>query len=196
MRASGPPARFTNSASTVRFPSLSSAPPMTRRSPCPLRAGPCAPIGMTGSLRGGRLTHVSPPSPDSSSGSPSVRRRLLVVMRHGKAEAFATEDHRRRLTERGAREVYAAGQWLLAQELVPTHVFVSSAVRTQDTWQGLVAATGASCEAVVDDAIYSAGPETTLDILRRTPEGAEIVLYVGHNPTAASLAHLLDDGNP
>ena len=117
-------------------------------------------------------------------------------MRHGKAEAFAAEDHRRRLTERGAREVYAAGQWLLAEGLVPTHAFVSSAVRTQDTWLGLVAATGASCEAVVDDAIYSGGPETVVDVLRRAPEDAEVVLYVGHNPTAASLAHLLDDGDP
>jgi phosphohistidine phosphatase len=134
--------------------------------------------------------------PDSSSGAAQVRRRLLVIMRHGKAEAFAAEDHRRRLTERGAREVYAAGQWLLAQDLVPTHAFVSSAVRTQDTWQGLVAATGASCEPVVDDAIYSAGPETVVDILRGAPEDAEVVLYVGHNPTAASLAHLLDDGDP
>ena len=79
---------------------------------------------MTGSLRGGRLTQVSPPSPDSSSG----RRRLLVVMRHGKAEPFAAEDHLRRLTERGAREAHGAGQWLADQGLVPTHALVSSAV--------------------------------------------------------------------
>src|ERR1700712_5023801 len=113
MRASAPPARWTNSLSTVRLPSLSSAPPMTSRSPSPLRAGPWAPNGMTGSLRGGTLTHVSPPSPDSSSGSApdsaSGRRRLLVIMRHGRAEAFADEDHRRKLTERGARDVHGAG---------------------------------------------------------------------------------------
>jgi phosphohistidine phosphatase len=125
-----------------------------------------------------------------------VRRRLLVIMRHGKAESFATEDHRRRLTRRGTREVHAAGQWLAAEGLVPTHAFVSSAVRTQDTWAGLVATTGAGIEPVFSDAIYTAGPDSALDILRGTPDDAEVVLYVGHNPTAASLAHVLDDGDP
>jgi phosphohistidine phosphatase len=139
---------------------------------------------------------VSPPSPDSSSGSDSVRRRLLVIMRHGKAESFAPEDHRRRLTERVAREAHAAGRWLAAEGLVPTHAFVSSAVRTQETWADLVAATGAEIEPVLSDAIYTAGPDSALDILRGTPDDAEVVLYVGHNPTAASLAHVLDDGDP
>jgi phosphohistidine phosphatase len=115
-------------------------------------------------------------------------------MRHGKAESFAPEDHRRRLTERGAREVRAAGQWLAAEQLVPTYAFVSSAIRTQDTWAALAAATGTAIEPTVSDAIYTAGPDSALDILRGTPDDAEVVLYVGHNPTAASLAHLLDDG--
>jgi phosphohistidine phosphatase len=123
-----------------------------------------------------------------------VRRRLLVIMRHGKAESFAPEDHRRRLTERGVREVRGAGQWLAEEGLVPTYAFVSSAIRTQDTWENLVATTGTRIDPVIDDAIYTAGPESALDILRSTPEDAEVVLYVGHNPTAASLAHLLDDG--
>ncbi|WP_196803969.1 histidine phosphatase family protein [Marmoricola sp. URHB0036] len=138
---------------------------------------------------------MSPPLPDSSSGAASVRRRLLVVMRHGKAESFAPEDHRRRLTDRGIREVQGAGQWLAEEGLVPTHAFVSSALRTQDTWDMLVTTTGTRVDPVIDDAIYTAGPDSALDILRTAPEDAEVVLYVGHNPTAASLAHLLDDGD-
>jgi phosphohistidine phosphatase len=117
-------------------------------------------------------------------------------MRHGKAEQFAAEDHHRRLTDRGAREARAAGQWLADQGLVPTHAFVSSADRTLDTWENLVATTGTGIEPAVDDAIYTAGPDSALDILRRSPEDAEVVLWVGHNPTAASLAHVLDDGDP
>jgi len=117
-------------------------------------------------------------------------------MRHGTAESFATDDHLRRLTARGVREVDAAGAWLAEHDLVPTHAFVSSAVRTQQTWEHLVAVTGADIEPVVDDAIYTASPESALDILRGTPKVAEVVLYLGHNPTAASLAHLLDDGDP
>ncbi len=134
---------------------------------------------------------MSPPSPDSSSG-----RRVLVLMRHGRAEQFAAEDHLRRLTERGVREVDSAGRWLEQHDLVPTHAFVSSAVRTRDTWLKLAGVMGTQVEPVVDDAIYTASPESAMDILRSTPEDAEVVLFLGHNPTAASLAHVLDDGNP
>lgn len=116
-------------------------------------------------------------------------------MRHGKAESFAPEDHLRSLTERGARESHGAGRWLAERGLLPTHAFVSSAVRTRNTWDSLVAATDTSIQPVFDDAIYTAGPDSALDILRTAPEDAEVVLYVGHNPTAASIAHLLDDGD-
>jgi len=117
-------------------------------------------------------------------------------MRHGKAEAFATEDHRRRLTERGRRQATAAGEWLAEQGIVPTDAFVSSATRTRQTWKALVAGNGTPAEARVEDAVYSADADSALDVLREAPPGAEVVLYVGHNPTAASLAHLLDDGDP
>jgi phosphohistidine phosphatase len=121
---------------------------------------------------------------------------VLLVMRHGRAEQFAAEDHQRRLTTRGVRDARGAGEWLVDRGLVPTHALVSSALRARDTWVGLVEVTGLGIEPVVDDAVYSAGPENALDLLRATPADAEVVLLIGHNPTAASLAHLLDDGDP
>ena len=117
-------------------------------------------------------------------------------MRHGRAEQFAAEDHQRRLTTRGVREARGAGEWLVDRGLVPTHALVSSAQRARDTWDGLAEVTGLGIEPEVDDAVYSASPESALDLLRATPADAEVVLLVGHNPTAASLAHLLDDGDP
>ncbi len=117
-------------------------------------------------------------------------------MRHGKAEAFAPEDHRRRLTDRGHRDATAAGEWLADQGIVPTYAFVSSATRTRQTWKALVEGNGTPADARVDDAVYSADADSALDVLREAPVDAEIVLYVGHNPTAASLAYLLDDGDP
>lgn len=135
---------------------------------------------------------MSPPSPDSS----ATPRRLLVIMRHGKAEAFAPEDHRRRLTDRGRREATAGGQWLADRGIVPTDAFVSSATRTRQTWEALVAGNGTAAEARVEEAVYSADADSALDVLRGARAEAAVVLYVGHNPTAASLAHLLDDGDP
>ncbi len=134
---------------------------------------------------------MSPPSPASSS-----PRRVLVIMRHAKAEAFAAEDHRRRLTDRGVREAEAAGRWLRERDLVPTHALVSSATRAVETWTHLASAAGTDLAPDLSDAVYSAGPDNVLDLLRAVPGGSEVVVYVGHNPTAASLAHLLDDGDP
>ena len=135
---------------------------------------------------------MSPSSPDSS----GAGSHLLVILRHGKAEAFAAEDHRRRLTDRGRRASLAAGRWLAEQGMVPTHAFVSSAVRTRETWEGLVEGSGSVADARIEDAVYSADADTALDLLRTARADAQVVLFVGHNPTAASLAHLLDDGAP
>jgi len=121
---------------------------------------------------------------------------LLVILRHGKAEAFAAEDHRRRLTDRGRRAAVAAGEWLAEQGMVPTHAFVSSAARAHDTWEAVAEGSGSAAAVRVEDAVYTADADSAVDILRTAPSDARVVIFVGHNPTAASLAHLLDDGNP
>lgn len=115
-------------------------------------------------------------------------------MRHAKAETFAEEDHRRRLTDRGLRAAGAAGRWLAEEGLVPTHAFVSTAARTRETWAALATASGCTVTPHYDDGLYVAGPDAVVDILRTAPEAARVVLYLGHNPTAATLPTLLDDG--
>ena len=120
--------------------------------------------------------------------------RELIVMRHAKAEQFAVSDHDRELTERGERDAAAVGAWVAAQGLVPDHVFVSSAARTRGTWEALRDAAGLTLEPEIDRAIYAAGTDAALEILRAAPATAERVLIIGHNPTMAYLVHLLDDG--
>jgi len=79
---------------------------------------------------------------------------------------------------------------------VPTHAFVSSAARAQDTWEAVAEGSGSAAVVRVEDAVYTADADSAVDILRTAPSDARVVIFVGHNPTAASLAHLLDDGNP
>ncbi len=117
-------------------------------------------------------------------------------MRHGKAEAFGQTDLLRGLTDRGRRESTAAGQWLADQGLVPTEAFVSTAVRTRETWQAFVAGNGTAAQARFEEAVYSADTDSAIEVLRQARPDADVVLLVGHNPTAASLAYLLDDGDP
>lgn len=121
--------------------------------------------------------------------------RALVVMRHARAESFAEGDHRRRLTDRGRRDAVEAGRWLASAGLRPDAVFVSSAERAQATWRGVAEGAHSEVAAQVQDGLYTAGPDAVVDVLR-TAADAGVVLYVGHNPTAASLVHVLDDGDP
>ncbi len=116
-------------------------------------------------------------------------------MRHAKAEAYAPEDRLRALTERGRGDAVEAGLWLASQGIVPDHALVSSAARTVGTWESLQHGLRSTAEVEYDDALYSAGPATALDVLRSAPAGAERLLVIGHNPTIAYLAHILDDGS-
>jgi phosphohistidine phosphatase len=120
--------------------------------------------------------------------------RRLVVMRHAKAEAVAATDHERRLTARGVRDATEAGKWARSANVLPDHVFVSAAARTQETWSAFSAAADLDVVPEVDAALYSAGPDGALELLRTAPPDARTVLVVGHNPTMAQLVHLLDDG--
>lgn len=121
-------------------------------------------------------------------------RRQLIVMRHGKAEPFAATDHARALTDRGHADAAAAGTWLAARQLVPDHALVSTAVRARETWFDVARASGAEVEPSFDEGLYQGGVDAALESLQAVPEGAGTVILVGHNPTAAYVAHMLDDG--
>jgi len=120
--------------------------------------------------------------------------RRLVVMRHAKAEAWASSDHVRRLTDRGLRDAAEVGRWARTADVVPDHAFVSTAARAHETWSAFREAADLDVEAELDAGLYSAGPDSALEILRTAPAQARTVMVVGHNPTMAHLVHLLDDG--
>ena len=120
--------------------------------------------------------------------------RTLVLVRHAKAEASAPSDHERRLAERGRTDAAEAGRWLAGLGVVPDHALVSDAARAVETWEELAIGAGWDPDCESSAALYAAGPESALDLLRELPTDARTVVVVGHNPTVATLAELLDDG--
>ncbi|GAB2862080.1 SixA phosphatase family protein [Nocardioides pacificus] len=120
--------------------------------------------------------------------------RRLVLMRHAQAESHADSDAARDLTAGGRKDAAQAAAWLTEQGFAPDHALVSAATRTRSTWTELVAGTGWTIDPDVDRGLYSAGPETALDLVRLAPATARSLIVVGHNPTIAYLAQLLDDG--
>ena len=121
--------------------------------------------------------------------------RRLIVMRHAKAEPVAESDHARRLVDRGRRAAGEAGRWARDEGILPDHALVSTAARAHETWTAFAAAAALDLEPVLDRALYSAGPDSAMEVLRTVPPGAATVMIVGHNPTMAHLVHLLDDGD-
>ncbi|MCA1981912.1 SixA phosphatase family protein [Nocardioides nematodiphilus] len=122
--------------------------------------------------------------------------RTLVIMRHAKAEASAPTDFERRLTDRGHADALEAGGWLAERVAAPDDALVSGAARTSETWEDV--ATGAGWDLDVAqhvDALYSAGSDATLDLIRDTDDTTQTLVVIGHNPTVGMLAQLLDDGN-
>ena len=71
---------------------------------------------------------------------------------------------------------------------------MSSARRTASTWLALAEGGSFEAEATYSEALYAAGPETALDLVRETDDDVTALVVVGHNPTMAYLAQLLDDG--
>ncbi|MBI2245537.1 MAG: histidine phosphatase family protein [Nocardioides sp.] len=126
---------------------------------------------------------------------PGSTSRLISVMRHAKAEQAGPTDFDRPLAARGHRDAAAAGTWLAASGFEPDHAIVSAALRTRETWHSLAAAAGWDLEPDLDRGFYAAGPETALDLVRLVDEDVRRLLLVGHNPTVAVLAQLLDDGD-
>ncbi|WP_232676938.1 histidine phosphatase family protein [Nocardioides sp. R-C-SC26] len=120
--------------------------------------------------------------------------RTLIVMRHAKAEQWGPDDFGRQLAERGRRDAAAAGQWMAATGLCPDHALVSGAVRTSETFDHVVRGAGWDLEPELSRPLYAADVDSALDLIRLTDGDVRALLVVGHNPTVAYLAQLLDDG--
>jgi phosphohistidine phosphatase len=125
--------------------------------------------------------------------SSGVRR--LVVMRHSKAEATGPSDRERALAPRGHADAAETGRWLRDQGVDPDAALVSDAVRTQETWAAVAEGAGWDLEPELSSSLYAAGPDAAVDLVRETDPAVTTLVVVGHNPTVAYVAELLDDGD-
>jgi phosphohistidine phosphatase len=108
--------------------------------------------------------------------------RLLVLVRHGKAESGEEgSDHDRRLTARGLTESADSGRWLAGQVDRVDHVWVSSATRARQTWEAVASSLPAAADVVVARELYQAGPREVVEHVAATDVPVQVV--VGHNPT-------------
>jgi phosphohistidine phosphatase len=119
-------------------------------------------------------------------------RRLLLI-RHAQA-AGAPVDRDRPLTGPGTRNAAAIGSWLAGNGYVPDRAVVSPALRTRQTWEQVADAFPAGLAAEVEERIYDNTVDAVLAVITETPEDAQTLVVVGHNPSVGELAFALDDG--
>jgi phosphohistidine phosphatase len=120
------------------------------------------------------------------------------VLRHAKAASQGHDDHSRPLTARGRRQAAEVGSYIAGDPVpavsVPELVLSSSARRAVQTAELVIAGFEPHVELVVEHALYGAGPDDVVEIVRALGGDAPSVMVVGHNPTVHELALLLVDG--
>ncbi|MDZ4095123.1 MAG: histidine phosphatase family protein [Paracoccaceae bacterium] len=117
--------------------------------------------------------------------------KRLILTRHTKSnwDDPATPDHDRPLNERGEAASADLGDWLASRGYVPQEVLCSDALRTRETWSGIAAALPGTPIVHLKPALYHAGPDVMLAVLRHAT--ADTVMMIGHNPGIAEFAQRL-----
>ena len=117
--------------------------------------------------------------------------KRLILTRHAKSswDDPLTPDHDRPLNDRGKAAAADLGDWLASRGHVPDQVLCSDALRTRKTFSGLAPALPATPVLDLKPALYHAGPDVMLAVLRHAT--GDCVMMIGHNPGIAEFAHRL-----
>lgn len=120
-------------------------------------------------------------------------------MRHARAQVGGdqTPDSLRALTAEGRREAADVGTWLAGRSAPPTLVLCSSATRTVETMEQVVAALPEKPVTRVSEDLYLASAWKLFELVRATDAGVASLLLVAHNPGMSELASRLSaQGDP
>jgi phosphohistidine phosphatase len=118
--------------------------------------------------------------------------KTLLLLRHGKAHwGESMPDHDRTLRNRGLRDATRVGRFLEREGMAPDWVWTSTATRAADTAQIVVKAGDFDVPVEETTELYGADADEILAVVARTPDWAETVLAVGHNPGMEEAASAL-----
>ncbi|MFI9176192.1 SixA phosphatase family protein [Streptomyces lincolnensis] len=117
--------------------------------------------------------------------------RRIVLFRHAKADWPEVTDHERPLADRGRKEAAEAGRRLTDTGLSLDLALCSTATRTRETWKLAVQEFPHRPKTVYEERIYEASPGELIALLNETPDDAQNVVLVGHNPGIQGLADIL-----
>lgn len=113
----------------------------------------------------------------------------LMLFRHAHADRpFDVVDHERSLSEKGLEQARRMGAYIGKQGLAPDLAIVSSARRTQQTWQEAASAGEFTATTVDEPRVYESSAGDLLEVVRAQPAEHISIMLVGHNPGMERLA--------
>jgi phosphohistidine phosphatase len=112
------------------------------------------------------------------------KMKTLLLLRHAKSDwsTPGVADHERPLNKRGKRDAPRMGRLLQDENLLPDLILTSTAKRTRQTVKATVEAGSYTGKVKASPALYLAGPEAYIEVLRGVPDKYRRVMVVGHNP--------------
>jgi phosphohistidine phosphatase len=119
--------------------------------------------------------------------------RNILLLRHGEAEHISPvgDDHGRRLTPRGRRQIATVCHHLDKLNYRASIVYCSDSRRTVETLENLASRFFHGVSPKYESPLYNASEETVCNYLFQTAETAPSILIVGHNPALSDLASYL-----
>lgn len=120
--------------------------------------------------------------------------KTLYIIRHAKSswDSPALHDFERPLNKRGERDAPAMAKRLKEKNVLPDRMLSSPANRALTTCKTFANILAFSTSKIVtDQALYHAGEETILEIIRKTPSFVNTLLIFGHNPGFTDFANEL-----
>jgi phosphohistidine phosphatase len=117
--------------------------------------------------------------------------RRIVLFRHAKADWPQVSDHERPLADRGRKDAAVAGRKLADTGIPFDLALCSTAARTRETWKLAVHELAHRPKTVYEERLYEASPGELIAVLNETPEDAQDVVLIGHNPGVQGLADIL-----
>lgn len=117
----------------------------------------------------------------------------LIIMRHGEAERFQTQDKTRNLTILGKKQARTAGRWLntyLGADQPVDIALVSSYIRARQTFAQLCEKVAVTRNKVCEDVIPDGDPKIVHDLIKvlfSNKSKVNVVLIVSHMPFVSYL---------
>lgn len=115
--------------------------------------------------------------------------RRLLLLRHAKSDwPDGYADDVRPLAGRGREDAPEVGKAMAREGLVPDLALVSTAVRTQQTWELVAPQLGTAIPSSDRRDLYAASERTLLEVAAGTPDEIRTLLICAHNPGIERLA--------